>query len=262
MHDLLTQLLAQGFLEGWKDTDFDLLHLVKAVAMMRRGIMAAALWELRQVERWQARHLQLLKATLSEDILLNAFAEDYHNAFLWEKPRSLDLVWGALLGLKVGEVYNYFNCAASFATRVVGVNHGARWERAKKLKAGDPLVLLPEPANPFDPNAVHVFGPAGQSIGYLRSTLAAALAPRLAAGAHASARIACILGETYPPDQRVNIRIKMFSREQADRAYEECPTYCECFLQWFLQVGVRDRCGALRKHAPTTALGDAKASRI
>ncbi|MDK2856494.1 MAG: hypothetical protein PWQ41_944 [Bacillota bacterium] len=209
MQKLLIHLLEQGFLEGWEDTDFDLAHLIKAVAMMRRGVMAAALWELRQVERWQARHLQLLKATLGEDILLNAFAEDYHNAFPWENQRPLDLVWGALLGLKVGEVYDYFTRAASFATRVVGLSHGARWERAKKLKEGDPLLLLPEPGNPFDPNAIHVFGPGGQSIGYLRSTLAAALAPRLAAGAHASACITCILGDTYPPDQRVNIRIEL-----------------------------------------------------
>jgi hypothetical protein len=225
MHGLLIQLLEQGFLEGWEDTDFDQPHLIKAVALMRRGIIAAALGELRQVERWQARHLQLLRAMLSEDILLNAFAEDYHNAFPWEHQHSLDLMWGAILGLKVGEVYDYFTRAASFATRVVGLSHGARWERAKKLKEGDPLLLLPEPNNPFDPNAIHVFGPGGQSIGYLRSTLAATLAPRLAAGAHASARITHILGEAYPPDQRVNIRIKMFSTDQADRAYENCPAY-------------------------------------
>ncbi|MDK2926900.1 MAG: hypothetical protein PWR31_590 [Bacillota bacterium] len=209
MHDLLAQLLSQGLLDGWGDTDFDLPHLIKAVALLRRGVLSAALWELRQVERWEERHLKLLKACLGQDILLNALAEDHWGAFPWENQRSLDLMWGALLGPKIAHLYDYYASATRFATRVVGVEHGERWARAKGLKEGTPLLLVPEPANPYDLNAIHVFTPTGGSIGFLRRNLAAALAPRLATGTAASARVACILGETYPLDQRVNIRVEL-----------------------------------------------------
>lgn len=209
MHVLLAQLLSQGLLDGWGDTDFDLPHLIKAVALMRRGVIPAALWELRQVECWEERHLKLLKACLGEDILLNALAEDHWGAFPWENQRSLDLMWGALLGPRIAHLHDYYARATCFATRVVGVEHGERWARAKGLKEGTPLLLLPEPTNPYDPNAIHVFTPTGGSIGFIRRTLAVVLAPRLAAGAAASARVACILGENYPMDQRVNIRVEV-----------------------------------------------------
>lgn len=209
MQKLLKALTEQGLLHEWEDTDFDLPYLLRAVALMRHGALAAGIWDLRRVSKWQTRHLTLLKACLSEGLILNAFAEDYHNAFPWEQKKSLDLMWGALLGDKIGQVYNYHKQHAAFYTRVVGLKHSLLPEQEiSNLTPGTFIIVVPECNNPVDPNAIAVLNPNGVKIGYLRKPLAEVITLRLAAGNQAIAKIAHVLPKEFHPDSRVNIKVQ------------------------------------------------------
>lgn len=209
MQKLLKALTEQGLLHEWEDTDFDLPYLLRAVALMRHGALAAGLWDLRRVSKWQTRHLTLLKSCLSKDLILNAFAEDYHNAFPWEQKKSLDLMWGALLGDKIEQVYNYHKQHAAFYTRVVGLKHSFLSEQEiSNITPGTFIIVVPECNNPVDPNAIAVLNPNGVKIGYLRKPLAEVITLRLAAGNQAIAKIAHVLPKEFHPDSRVNIKVQ------------------------------------------------------
>ncbi|NLG86301.1 MAG: hypothetical protein GX489_03695 [Firmicutes bacterium] len=212
MQQLLQMLLADGLLQEWEDTDFDLPFLLRAVALIRHGALTAGLGDLRRVAKWQTRHLKLIKACLGEDLILNAFAEDYHNAFPWEKEKSLDLLWGALLGNKIEQVYSYYNQSTAFYTRVAGLKHSCLSEQQiSKLTPEMSVIVMPEWNNPVDPNAIAVLSPNGTKIGYLRKTLAGIIASRLTVGVQVIAEIAHVLPEGFDPNSRVNIKVKLGS---------------------------------------------------
>lgn len=54
----------------------------------------------------------------------------------------------------------------------MGVSFGNRQAILNELNVGDTLAVVPEPDNPYDPNAVRVETPSGEIVGYLsRGTL-------------------------------------------------------------------------------------------
>jgi single-stranded-DNA-specific exonuclease len=61
-------------------------------------------------------------------------------------------------------------------TRLAGVSFHDRQGIIAKLRVGDQVMLLREPENPHDPNAIKVVNGAGNVIGYLPSVMAAAVA--------------------------------------------------------------------------------------
>lgn len=78
------------------------------------------------------------------------------------------------------------SCDLTVETRVAGITFDnsdgtSRQALARLLRAGDPLDLMREPTNPFDPNAIALYAgqgrAAGKQLGYVPRTLAAVLGP-------------------------------------------------------------------------------------
>lgn len=53
-------------------------------------------------------------------------------------------------------------------TEQVGVSFGNRQEIIKKTAVGEPLLVVREPTNPVDPNAVAVLTIRGEQLGYVK----------------------------------------------------------------------------------------------
>lgn len=80
------------------------------------------------------------------------------------------------------EEYAGIEDAPNFHTKLAGVTFEGRQEIVGRVDAGMPLRLERQPDNPFDPNAIALFEPRGEQIGFLNRRLAGALAPALDAG--------------------------------------------------------------------------------
>ena len=66
----------------------------------------------------------------------------------------------------------------TYRTDVVGVTFDGRQEVVRRLRKGDSVMLVREPDNPFDTNAIRVERMNGEQFGYLNRQLAAQVAPR------------------------------------------------------------------------------------
>ena len=66
-----------------------------------------------------------------------------------------------------------------FITKIVGVTFENRQENIKKIRAGEVVLLIREPNNPYDENAIAVKSRSGLSLGHIKRELAYELAPRL-----------------------------------------------------------------------------------
>lgn len=98
--------------------------------------------------------------------------------------------------------------ASSFVTKVVGVSFGGRQDCARTLQAGQALLVVRQPDNPEDPNAIAVETTEGASLGFLRRQIAAALAPAMDAGAAYSAEVLGVSGGTAEkPTLGVSIQV-------------------------------------------------------
>ena len=98
------------------------------------------------------------------------------------------------------------------AVPVAGTSHRLDALQDSSFAPGQPLALVPEPANPYDPNAVAIWN-AGRTLqaGYLPKERAAKLAKDLGSGP----KISCMsIWETRKKKQRVALRI-LLVRENA-----------------------------------------------
>jgi hypothetical protein len=64
-------------------------------------------------------------------------------------------------------------------TRVVGVTFENRQEEIKKIEVGETVLLIREPSNRFDKNAIKVVRLNHNDIGYIKKEMAIILAPRM-----------------------------------------------------------------------------------
>ena len=76
---------------------------------------------------------------------------------------------------------------SSFQTKVVGITESnpdgtSRQELIRRCRRGEPLLLIREPDNPDDENAIAVCRQSGEAIGYLTKYVAEDLAPQIDAG--------------------------------------------------------------------------------
>jgi single-stranded-DNA-specific exonuclease len=96
-------------------------------------------------------------------------------------------------------------------TTVVGVTFDGRQEVVATLKSGDELVLVREPTNKYDKNAVAVHidlnGFAGQQLGYINRVLAEKMSARLSRGVKLSAVVDEVTGGGEGYDYGVKIEI-------------------------------------------------------
>lgn len=81
------------------------------------------------------------------------------------------------------EEYSGIEDAESFHTKLVGVTFEGRQGVIERLRAGVPLRMERQPDNEFDPNAIALFDPHGEQVGFLNRRLASVLAPLLDGGA-------------------------------------------------------------------------------
>ena len=66
-----------------------------------------------------------------------------------------------------------------FITKLVGVTFENRQENINKIRTGETVLLIREPNNPYDENAIAVKTRSGLSLGHIKRELAYELAPRL-----------------------------------------------------------------------------------
>lgn len=84
-----------------------------------------------------------------------------------------------------------------FVTKVVGVSFRA--DNVNAARVGDTVTCVAEPSNPYDPNAVAVYTPAGH-VGYL----AAPVAVRVGAQLRPGSRLVGVVAEHHRGDTRRN----------------------------------------------------------
>ncbi|WP_407699781.1 HIRAN domain-containing protein [Stieleria sedimenti] len=82
-----------------------------------------------------------------------------------------------------------------YTFRVVGDFVGNRESYIRKLRTGDPIVLVREPTNEHDPHAVAVYDSAQHQLGYLKRDVAYWFSPILARKPEARVQVHCFSSE-------------------------------------------------------------------
>jgi hypothetical protein len=94
----------------------------------------------------------------------------------------------------------FVDLTKTIRTKIVGVTKtnpdgGERQKLLSKCKAGQTLLLIREPKNQYDPNAIMVCTHARTQLGYIDSELAEDMAPVMDQGNGATAQITKITGQ-------------------------------------------------------------------
>ncbi len=84
--------------------------------------------------------------------------------------------------------------AWSFYTKVAGVTFEGRQEWLPSVRTGQPLHLVRQPSNPYDPHAIAIFTTEGQQLGFLSARIAGRLAPSIDAGMRYTATASQLTG--------------------------------------------------------------------
>lgn len=105
---------------------------------------------------------------------------------------------------------------SAFHTKIAGINQEGRQKYIHFCTLGMPLILKPEPENPYDPNAIGVwikatalfFFTAEVQLGYLPAEIAKEISGHLKRGGAVRGEISSITGGTKgKPTRGVNILI-------------------------------------------------------
>ncbi|MGH2453978.1 MAG: single-stranded-DNA-specific exonuclease RecJ [bacterium] len=94
----------------------------------------------------------------------------------------------------VGTGFGGIEGAWSFYTKVVGVTFEGRQESLSSVRPGQPLHLIRQPSNPYDPHAIAVVTADGRQLGFLSAMIAGRLAPSIDAGARYTATASQLTG--------------------------------------------------------------------
>lgn len=95
----------------------------------------------------------------------------------------------------------------SFHTKVAGVTFGNCQRVIRKLSNGQELLLIREPGNKFDKNAIKVMTLTGGQVGYISASIASSLAVQMDTGKKFSCLVSNITGGTAEFNYGVNIQI-------------------------------------------------------
>lgn len=208
MKHLIAQLIAK-YPDVWDQLEDgpDLPFFLQGAALLQRGALMAGLGTFDALSHVGPGQVAALRAVIPAERLLNAAAE-LANTFSGDATVAIPYLLGGALGDRAGEVACWFERAPEFLTRVVGVGFEGRISRLRRLREGEPVYLLREPGNPHDPEAIIVLNSAGTPLGYFRRTLTARLAPQMDRGQRLVGEVACLLGEEYEADVRLNVRVR------------------------------------------------------
>ncbi len=105
------------------------------------------------------------------------------------------------------EEYAGIGEAESFHTKLAGVTFEGRQGLVEQLCPGEPLRLERQPQNPYDTNAIALFDPRGDQIGFLNRRLAAALAPVVDSGVEYDVEISDVTGGEEGRTLGVNVLV-------------------------------------------------------
>jgi single-stranded-DNA-specific exonuclease len=97
--------------------------------------------------------------------------------------------------------------AESFHTKLAGVTFEGRQDVAARLEPGTPLRTRREPENPHDTNAISLFEPGGEQLGFFNRRLAAVLAPVIDAGVDYDVEVADVTGGSEGRSLGVNVLV-------------------------------------------------------
>lgn len=212
MPDLFSELVEKELLKGLPaspdgETDIgaamDLCRVLEGIFLLRTGALLAGVRAFSQVREWYQPFIDMVSRTVPRDLLINALAEAIHGLF--EPEYRPGLLFGAILGPDVSKAYRFYEESSRFITRVVGIHHHQDPRFLKRLKPGQPVFLVREPENEYDPDAIAVRDMKGNSLGYLRATIARQLAPAMDRGTRYLASIHAVLDERFASNERVYI---------------------------------------------------------
>ncbi len=97
--------------------------------------------------------------------------------------------------------------AQEFETAVHGTVFGSRTAVVHRLRAGDPVILVPDPAGAEVP-AVWVHAPGGDVVGHLPVHIAAWMAPWMLAGTRCGGVVASVASDDVASWRRLVIEVK------------------------------------------------------
>lgn len=101
----------------------------------------------------------------------------------------------------------------SFDVRIVGVTFCHRQETISKLRIGQPLLVVRDPINPYDKNAIKVLTMSGEQVGFLDRNLAAMLSERMDHfGREITGVVSALVGGYYA-DSSLGVRVKFLLPE-------------------------------------------------
>ena len=96
--------------------------------------------------------------------------------------------------------------AEQFECAVHGTVFGGRAAVVRRLRAGDPLILVPDPPGAEVP-AVWVHAAGGDVVGYVPVQIAAWLAPAMLAGARCRATVVSLSSDDVASWERLTIEV-------------------------------------------------------
>lgn len=105
------------------------------------------------------------------------------------------------------EEYSGIEDAESFHTKLAGVSFEGRQQSVERLEPGLPLRLERCPDNEYDPNAIALYDPAGDQVGFFNRRLAAVLAPVIDAGVVYDVEVTDVTGGVDGKSRGVNVLV-------------------------------------------------------
>ncbi len=115
------------------------------------------------------------------------------------------------------EEYAGIEDAPSFHTKLAGVTFEGRQDVLARLEPGSPLRIERQPDNAFDANAIALFEPRGEQVGFFNRRLAAALAPAIDAGVAYDAEVTDVTGGEGDRTLGVNVLVTQRDAGAADK---------------------------------------------
>lgn len=198
-----------------------LVQLFLGLAHMKTGAVLRGLDIVDRLDRAGELEIGAAREVLEPDERFNVLAEA-----MWSPWRTGALPRQHPLRLLAGlddaddeevnrRLREWYGRSARWASRVVGFSHQHEHfvhrecgREVSLVEAGDECWLVREHENAVDPNAVKIVHHSGRKLGYLRRTIAEALAPHIDRGAVYHGRVCAFMPRDTPWDERVYVRVE------------------------------------------------------
>ena len=162
--------------------------------------------------------LSLFKKMIGDEKLQEIFFEYVLGQFDYGKNEqdvnNLTFMFGGMPRDLEEEAYNWYKKTKKFSTRVVGFRYRqerfvkvVNGEEILKMKPGQDVLVIREPENKYDNNAVSFILNNGEKIGYVRKTIASFLARLMDKGRIYQGKVSAVLADYRDEDERVYVEL-------------------------------------------------------